>query len=60
MALEQLGIGSGTIVVAFAIILGGLVFAFSLAFGLGGKEIAKTYLEKRIKGDEAKDDISYL
>lgn len=60
MALEQLGIGSGTIVVAFAIILGGLVFAFSLAFGLGGKELAKTYLEKRLKGDETKDDISYL
>lgn len=60
MALEQLGIGSGTIVVAFAIILGGLVFAFALAFGLGGKEIAKNYLEKRLKGDETKDEISYL
>lgn len=60
MALEQLGIGRGTIVIAFAIIFGGVVLALAIAFGLGGRDIAKEYLEKKIKGEEKKDEISHL
>jgi hypothetical protein len=60
MALEQLGIGRGTIVIAFAIIFGGVVFAISLALGLGGKDIAKVYIERKIKGEEKTDEISHL
>ncbi len=60
MALEQLGIGRKTIIISFAIIFGGLVLALALAFGLGGRDIAKEYLEKKIKGDEKKDEISHL
>jgi hypothetical protein len=63
MALEQLGIGRETIVIAFAIIFGGIVLAFALAFGLGGRDAAKEYLEKKIKGDrgeDEKDEISHL
>ncbi len=60
MALEQMGIGSETVVIAFAIVFGGIVFSFSLAFGLGGKDIAKDYLVKKIKGEEKNDDISHL
>jgi hypothetical protein len=61
MALEQLGIGSGTIVIAFSIILGGVVLTLAIAFGLGGRDIAKEYLEKKIKGEEEKkDEISHL
>jgi hypothetical protein len=60
MALEQLGIGRETIVIAFSIILGGVVFSLAIAFGLGGKDIAREYLEKKIKGEEKKDDISHL
>jgi hypothetical protein len=60
MALEQLGIGKETIVIAFAIILGGVVLALAIAFGLGGRDIAKEYLEKKIKGEENKDDIHHL
>ncbi len=60
MALEQLGIGSGTIIIAFAIIFGGIVLALSLAFGLGGRDMAKEYLEKKMKSEEQKDEISYL
>jgi len=56
MALEQLGIGRETIVIAFAILFGGVILALSLAFGLGGKDIAKEYLEKKIKGEEEKKD----
>jgi hypothetical protein len=60
MALEQLGIGKGTIVIAFTLVLGGIVLALAIAFGLGGKEIAKGYLERKMKGGEKKDEISHL
>jgi hypothetical protein len=60
MALEQLGIGRGTIVIAFAVMFGGVVLALALAFGLGGKDIAKEYIEKKIKGEEKKDNIEHL
>ncbi len=60
IALEQLGIGKETVLIAFTIIYGGVVFAFALAFGLGGRHIAREYLEKRLKGDEEKDEIQHL
>jgi hypothetical protein len=61
MALEQLGIGRNIVVVAFAILFSGIVFALALAFGLGGKDIARNYLEKRFKEYEGeKDDIQHL
>lgn len=60
MALEQLGIGRETIIIAFAIMFGGVVFALSLAFGLGARDIAKDYLERKMKGEEGKDDISHI
>jgi hypothetical protein len=63
MALEQLGIGKETIIIAFAIIFGGVVLALALALGLGGKETAKEYIEKKLKGEEEeekKDEISHL
>jgi hypothetical protein len=60
MALEQLGIGKETVVIAFAIIFGGVVFAFALAFGLGAKDLMKTYLEKQTKQEDHKDEIDYL
>lgn len=59
MALEQLGIGRETIIIAFAIVFGGIVLALSIAFGLGGRDIAKEYLEKKMKGEE-KDEIEHL
>jgi hypothetical protein len=60
MALEQLGIGKGTIVITFAIIFGGIVLALAIAFGLGGRGLAKDYLEKKIKSEEKKDEINHL
>ncbi len=64
MALEQLGIGKETIVIAFAIIFGGVVLALAIALGLGGRDTAKEYIEKKLKGEEeeeeTKDEISHL
>jgi hypothetical protein len=60
MALEQLGIGKGTIIIAFTLVFGGIVLALAIAFGLGGKEVAKGYLERKMKGEEKRDEISHL
>lgn len=60
MALEQLGIGRETVIIAFAIVFGGIVFALAIAFGLGGKDMAKDYMEKRLFKEEEKDDIEHL
>jgi len=61
MALEQLGIGRGTVIVAFTILFGGFVFALSLSFGLAGKNIARQYLEGKVKGEaEEKDDLTHI
>ena len=60
MALEQLGIGRDTVIVSFGIIFSGVVLAFAIAFGLGGKEVAKEYLERRLAGKPPDDDISHL
>ncbi len=63
MAFEQLGIGRQTMIAAFAIAFGGAVLALALAFGLGGKDLARKYLEKRFKrnGEEAEpDDLKHI
>ncbi len=60
MALEQLGIGNQTVIIAFAILLGGFVLALAIAFGLGGKEIARDYLRKRIRGGKDDDDFHHV
>ena len=62
MAFEQLGIGRNTVIAAFTIAFGGAVLALALAFGLGGKDLARTFLEKRFKKppDEGRDDLKHL
>jgi len=62
MALEQLGIGQETVIVTFAIVFSGIVLALAIAFGLGGKDVARNYLERRLGGktDEEEDDIRHL
>lgn len=46
MVLDQLMLASTIVNTAFIFIIGGLSVAFALAFGLGGREFAKTQLEK--------------
>ena len=45
MALDHLGIGGNIVELAFGILFGGIVFALSLAIGLGSKEIVSRSLE---------------
>lgn len=63
MALEQLGIAQNIVVVGFGILLGGVVMAGAIAFGLGAKDLAKEYLERRLGNkprDRAPDDLRHL
>jgi hypothetical protein len=64
MALYHLGIAEKVIVVAFTIFFGGVALALAIAFGWGGRELAKDFLEKiyRRKGEEDKggDHISHI
>lgn len=46
MVLTQLGIAPTIVNAAFILILGALALAFGLAFGLGGKDFARKYLQK--------------
>jgi len=46
VSLEQLGIAPLLVTATFNIILGGIVLALALAFGLGGKDAAAKYLEE--------------
>ncbi|MGD9125612.1 MAG: hypothetical protein PVG60_10980 [Desulfarculaceae bacterium] len=46
IAVIQLGIGEEVIAAAFIILLGATALALSLAFGLGGREVAGDYLKK--------------
>ena len=50
-ALTHLGIGKEMVLVAFGITFGGLVFALALAFGLGGRRVARELLERRLRRD---------
>ena len=60
MAMEQLGIAQTTILVLFAILFGGLILGLALAFGLGGKDIARDFLEKRGVSKEKDDEIEHI
>jgi hypothetical protein len=63
MALEQLGIAQQVVVVGFGILLGGIVLAAAIAFGLGARDLAKSYLEQRIANkvqEGNREDLRHL
>ncbi|HAD04532.1 MAG: hypothetical protein A2091_02275 [Desulfuromonadales bacterium GWD2_61_12] len=60
MALEQLGIGKDAVLLAFAIAFGGVVLALALAFGLGGRELARDFLEKKLRPAAEEDELKHL
>lgn len=63
MALEQLGIAQNIVVVGFGITLGGVVLAAAIAFGLGAKDLAKDFIERRFcrrNQEQTNDDVRHL
>ena len=51
-AITHLGIGKEMVLVAFGITFGGLIFALALAFGLGGRGLARQILERHLRSRE--------
>ncbi len=56
MALDQLGIGRRILPLAFGILFGGVVFAASLAFGLGAKDAVRRTLERQVHTSKTTND----
>ncbi len=50
MALEHLGVGRQIILASFTLAFGGVVFALALAFGLAGRDLARDFLERVLRG----------
>jgi hypothetical protein len=60
-ALTQLGIAREMVLLAFGIAFGGTTLALALAFGLGGRDLARQILESWLrKRDEESDHISHV
>ncbi|MGA7855151.1 MAG: hypothetical protein WCA15_17655 [Candidatus Acidiferrales bacterium] len=55
MALEQIGLANQTVTSAFSIIFGALMLALAIAFGLGGRDLARQTLERYL-GDSKRRD----
>jgi hypothetical protein len=64
MAFEELGIAEQTMLVAFGIAFGAVMLGLAIAFGTGGKDLARRFLEKRFirgnKEEENEDEPSPL
>lgn len=56
MALEQVGIATTMVGVAFGIAFGGVMLGLALAFGLGGRDLARDLLRKGSRADPGKDN----
>ncbi|HEV3512038.1 MAG TPA: hypothetical protein VGS05_10070 [Candidatus Sulfotelmatobacter sp.] len=63
MVFEVLGVAEQTMLVAFGIVFGAGMLAVALAFGLGGKDLAREFLEDKLgsgKKREKEDELSPL
>jgi hypothetical protein len=63
VVFEELGLAKETMLVAFGIAFGALMLGLAIAFGIGGKDLAQRFLEKRIvrgKKQENEDELSPL
>jgi Mechanosensitive ion channel, conserved TM helix len=63
MGFEELGMAQDTVLVAFAIVFGALMLGLALAFGMGGHDLARQFLERRFvhpRKEEREDELSPL
>jgi hypothetical protein len=63
IVFEELGLAEQTMLVAFGIAFGALMLGLAIAFGIGGRDLAKRFLEKRFvraKKEENEDELSPL
>jgi hypothetical protein len=63
MVFEVLGVAEETMMIAFGTVFGAVMLGLAIAFGLGGKDLAREFLEKRLatgKKEEKEDELSPL
>jgi Conserved TM helix len=63
IVFEELGLAEQTMLVAFGIAFGALMLGLAIAFGIGGKDLARGFLERRFvraKKEENEDELSPL
>jgi hypothetical protein len=51
MALEELGVARQTVIAAFSIVFGALMLGLAIAFGFGGQDLARSFLDRHL-GDK--------
>jgi hypothetical protein len=59
VVFEELGLAEQTMLVAFGIVFGALMLGMAIAFGMGGRDLARRFLEERFvrdKGKKARDE----
>jgi Mechanosensitive ion channel, conserved TM helix len=63
MVFEVLGVAEQTMLIAFATAFGAVMLGLAIAFGIGGRDLAREFLEKRLvtrKKEEKEDELSPL
>jgi Conserved TM helix len=63
MAFEVVGVAEQTMLIAFATVFGAAMLGLAIAFGLGGQDLARKFLEKKLahqNREEREDELSPL
>ena len=62
MVFEVLGVAEQTMLLAFGTVFGAVMLGLAIAFGLGGKDLAREFLERKLaaKKEEKEDELSPL
>ena len=62
MVFEVLGVAEQTMLMAFGTVFGAVMLGLAIAFGLGGKDLAREFLERKLAGkkEEREDELSPL
>ena len=63
IVFEELGLAEETMLVAFGIAFGAMMLGLAIAFGIGGRDLARRFLEKKIvrgRKEENEDELSPL
>jgi uncharacterized membrane protein len=56
IVFEELGLAEQTMLVAFGIAFGALMLGLAIAFGMGGRDLANRFLEKKIVRGKKKEE----
>jgi hypothetical protein len=63
MAFEVVGVAEETMLIAFATVFGAAMLGLAIAFGLGGQDLARKFLEKKLapqNREDREDELSPL